>query len=310
MANFEALKTLIRQYIKENGDGEITGDILQSVLIAMVTEVEGNGYVYAGIATPTTVPVTGNVFYIATEAGSYSNFGSVDVSAGITILKRDGTSWIKNQISYTDGVFDISAYNGSSYANLTAALGTNGANVPLAVRKGGMSVKFVSTSDNNYVQFRYMSSSIAVADFTNVVNWQEEKDKTLSTTNKGFFLLDNYLNVGLKYDKNGLDAAEVSQHFIELLKPLIGNNNVSEKGFFLVDKRLNTIIKYDENGLDVDKLSQHFIELLITVTNLYFCNVTSEKGFFFVDKHLNIGVKIDSKGVQAKNIFDCEIVNV
>ncbi len=173
MANFEALKTLIRQYIKENGDGEITGDILQSVLIAMVTEVEGNGYVYAGIATPTTVPVTGNVFYIATEAGSYSNFGSVDVSAGITILKRDGTSWTKNQISYTDGVFDISAYNGSSYADLADALGTNGANVPVDVRKGGMSIKFVTTSDNKYVQYLYHGTSTDITDFTNIANWEK-----------------------------------------------------------------------------------------------------------------------------------------
>lgn len=75
-------------------------------------------------------------------------------------------------------VFDISAYNASggtlaTYADLAAALGTSGANVPEGVRKGGMSVKYVQSSDNNYVQFRYMSSDAAtVATFTNVANWQ------------------------------------------------------------------------------------------------------------------------------------------
>ena len=72
-----------------------------------------------------------------------------------------------------DGVYDISArHNGTKYADLAAALGTNGANVPPTLRKGGMSVKFVQSSDNKYVQFSYMSSSTADADFNNVANWQ------------------------------------------------------------------------------------------------------------------------------------------
>ena len=58
--------------------------------------------------------------------------------------------------SIGDGVFDISEYNASggtlaTYADLSAAL--SGTNVPEGVRKGGMSVKFVQTSDNKYVQY-------------------------------------------------------------------------------------------------------------------------------------------------------------
>ncbi len=52
-------------------------------------------------------------------------------------------------------VFDISAYKASggtlvTFADLTAALGTNGANVPASIRKGGMSVKFVQTTPATY----------------------------------------------------------------------------------------------------------------------------------------------------------------
>ena len=70
-------------------------------------------------------------------------------------------------------VYDISEANAvgstlATYADLAAALGTNGANVPEGVRKGGMSIKFVQSSDHKYVQFRYMLSSIANADFANV----------------------------------------------------------------------------------------------------------------------------------------------
>jgi len=85
--------------------------------------------------------------------------------------------------SIGDGVFDISEYNASGgtlaeYDDLADALGTNGANVPEGVRNGGMSVKFVQTSDNKYVQFRYMSSDAATdATFTNVANWQGVDDE-------------------------------------------------------------------------------------------------------------------------------------
>ncbi|MBO7693015.1 MAG: hypothetical protein J6Y28_09700 [Acholeplasmatales bacterium] len=81
----------------------------------------------------------------------------------------------KTQISE---VFDISAYHASggelaTYDDLTDAL-DGGNNIPQSLRKGGMEIRFVQTSDNKYVQFRYMSSSTDVADFTNVDNWQKQ----------------------------------------------------------------------------------------------------------------------------------------
>ena len=67
------------------------------------------------------------------------------------------TDWVV-PLEYQNGVFDISKYNASgstlaTYASLTAALGTNGANVPAAYRRGGMTVKYVDSSDNKYVQY-------------------------------------------------------------------------------------------------------------------------------------------------------------
>ena len=55
-------------------------------------------------------------------------------------------------------VYDISkAHSGSTYTDLADALGTDGKNVPLEVREGGMSVKFIQTSDNKYVKYRLMT---------------------------------------------------------------------------------------------------------------------------------------------------------
>ena len=69
-------------------------------------------------------------------------------------------------------VYDISkAHDGATYTDLADALSGN--NVPPEVREGGMTVRFVSNSDNKYVQYRLMlSGSFIVAQFTNPDNWQ------------------------------------------------------------------------------------------------------------------------------------------
>ena len=90
----------------------------------------------------------------------------------------DGSAYIKlSTKSQVGEVYDISVNHADTkYADLAAALGTNGANIPQSLRKGGMSVKFVQSSDNKYVQARLMhpldNPSTAAADFANVKNWQ------------------------------------------------------------------------------------------------------------------------------------------
>lgn len=77
-----------------------------------INKLKNAGYLYAGIATPTTNPGTpdGHVFYIATTSGSYSNFNNIEVLKGETaILKWNNSTWTKNAIKpMTDfnSVFD------------------------------------------------------------------------------------------------------------------------------------------------------------------------------------------------------------
>ena len=78
-----------------------------------------------------------------------------------------------------DGVFDISVNNPnngqpSQYANLEAALGTNGANVPENKRKGGMSVKFINSGTGKYEQWRYtgVATTGNPNPFVDTANWQ------------------------------------------------------------------------------------------------------------------------------------------
>lgn len=97
MANYATLKAAIAAAIKQNGNNEITGNLLQQQLLAMVNSL-GVGYQYLGIATPETNPGTPdqNVFYLASTAGTYTNFGGLVLADGeIAILKYNG-AWSKD----------------------------------------------------------------------------------------------------------------------------------------------------------------------------------------------------------------------
>lgn len=100
MSNYSALKTAIQQAVYTNGNNEITGAGLQSVLLQIVNTV-GEGYVFKGVATAGTTPGTpdANVFYIA-PAGTYDNFGtSYTVRDGeIGVFAYNG-SWNKSKVS-------------------------------------------------------------------------------------------------------------------------------------------------------------------------------------------------------------------
>ena len=77
---------------------------------------------------------------------------------------------ILDDLEDNSGAYDISAaHNNATYADLAAALGTNGANVPAAVRKGGMSIKYVQSVDNKYVQYRLTAQTFS----TNEDDWTE-----------------------------------------------------------------------------------------------------------------------------------------
>lgn len=94
MANWSDLKAAVAEVIKTNGNNEITGQILQDTLNSIISNVGANATL-AGEATPTTNPGApdGNVFYFATQAGTYTNFGSVELNEGLNILLWNGTSW-------------------------------------------------------------------------------------------------------------------------------------------------------------------------------------------------------------------------
>lgn len=111
MANYSNLKAAIAAAIKQNGNQEITGQVLQDVLTSMVSVIGAN-YTFAGVATPATNPGTPdqNVVYLASKGGTYTNFGGIELPAGISLLMWNG-AWTAQTFFVLDDVPTVGSNN-------------------------------------------------------------------------------------------------------------------------------------------------------------------------------------------------------
>ena len=152
MANWTILKAAIADIIKTNGNQEITGQLLQNVLNNIVSSV-GENATFAGIAIPTTNPGApdGPVFYLATEAGTYSNFSGIVVSQGeAVILQWKNNAWVKNTSGFaTQDAVSWTSYN---YIALTR---------PQLVKIKTNSKALVATSQSSNIEVEF-TGNVAV----------------------------------------------------------------------------------------------------------------------------------------------------
>lgn len=81
------------------GESSFPNMSLDNILDAL-----NQGYHYMGKASPTTNPGVFNhkVFYLASEAGTYSHFDGITVS-GLTVLKTSGSGWSADAFNITGG---------------------------------------------------------------------------------------------------------------------------------------------------------------------------------------------------------------
>lgn len=102
MANYTNLKAQVDAAIKTNGNQDITGAVLNTVLNSIIASL-GAGYQFAGVAAAATNPGTPdyNVFYIA-PAGTYTNFsGHVVPEGSLGVFSYNGT-WTLTDIELTE----------------------------------------------------------------------------------------------------------------------------------------------------------------------------------------------------------------
>lgn len=127
MANWDNLKAAIQDVIKENGNEEITGQVLQNTLLSIVNNL-GENATFAGIATLTTNPGTpdGVIYYIATQQGTYQYFNNLAVNKGEVAIFWYKTSWTKISVAVVPAVLQNSGTSSTdvmSQGAVTAIVG-------------------------------------------------------------------------------------------------------------------------------------------------------------------------------------------
>ena len=123
MSSYNELIALINGCINRNGVQAITGRVLNGVLRAMVNQL-GAGYTLGGVAHPTDYTGTPEapVCYYASEVGTYTHFGNIQIVPGeLALLCFD----------LTDGWFKETMYEGfeSVQATIDGNVGTPAVNV-------------------------------------------------------------------------------------------------------------------------------------------------------------------------------------
>lgn len=163
------------------------------------------------------------------------------------------------------GVFDLSAYNAvggelATYADLNAAL-TAMNSLQAAYKKGGMSIKFVLTSDNNstqYVQYRYMGTSTANADFVNTANWEPQNYNELDSIILNNFLIGDNNNLLMK-EIYGLIPGHKYRVFFK-------NPNWDKTGVTVAGARLIIANRYNNTSTDFVRINDSNISKNYDIT--------------------------------------------
>ena len=90
--NYDELKRNIADVVNPNGNQEITGQIMQDALFALIENL-GEGWQFGGAVRPSDVPALGadvRGFWLAVEKGVYADFGGVEVTELSAIVYGDG----------------------------------------------------------------------------------------------------------------------------------------------------------------------------------------------------------------------------
>lgn len=142
MGNYEQLKQAISDIIKTNGNQEITGEIMQNTLLSIISTI-GNDATFAGIAVPETNPGTPdqNVFYIASQPGNYSNFGSIKLVDQVLILTNKNGYWVK---------FDAGITTAAKVAELEERSNANSAYIKLTRQYIGVDMPYMIEVGKKY----------------------------------------------------------------------------------------------------------------------------------------------------------------
>lgn len=190
MANYKQLKEQVVSFIKTNGNQEITGQLLQYVLINIINTV-GENATFIDIATPSTNPenIDGNGFYIA-GPGTYPDFNNTVVKQGSIAIfaNNNNDAWVAN-------IIDISTPNYYVLESKSTFEQTV-QQIKIENRKPGMIISYKDDETQKWIIRQFIENAVEDSIFTKEENWNNIVSKSNNYT--GMEKVKNVISV----DKN------------------------------------------------------------------------------------------------------------
>lgn len=208
--------------------------------------------VYNGaVASATNTWETGDVVEFYYDPTYNSNVGAY-IGIPTVVATPAEVSQLGQQV-----IYDVTANNGgATFASLSALLSSENLStlIPIAVRCGGMSIRFVQSSDNQYVQYRLMADDWSVY----VRDW--------SVCDENFYINnEDYIEVktdsegkilwAIKKDGTVFFGAGVPQQVVDLLSGKVDKvegKELSSNDYTDEDKEIVETLEFVENSTFIE----------------------------------------------------------
>ena len=321
MGNYEQLKQAVSDVIKTNGNQEITGAIMQNTLLSIISTV-GSNATFAGIATPETNPGTPdqNVFWLACEYGTYSNFGGIVINQGVCILIIKNNSWkcLNTNIS---SIFDINTNNlinpfilinkyamledgwynattgqivdsNSSFQRVDYQIRENAKSLYCMNAQKGSGFAICLMNGDELLHAIQSAEEMVVVDMSLYPTCKNIRVCTQKTKSDKCFVLVNYA-FGLFYDKNEIDnkLSEINEDILNL------SNSINS-----IESKVKDIY-FQINGIVYENKSAEFKS---SAGNLYI-NIPIE---IKANQQFNIRANADISKLQDGTKWACAVTDI
>ena len=226
---------------------------------------------------------------IAATSGA-STATNVTYNNGNSILNAENVQDAIDEVSSII-IYDVSAHNnGAVFESLQALLSSSNLNtlIPASVRHGGMTIRFVQSSDNKYVQYRLMSNTFN----TTLANWQGVDNEPTAGS-------DNLVKSG-----GVIKSIKEITHVLETFRGTEGENNKDgeiKPYTILAGNTINYSIKNNSiedgyvllqfrNNEEVQKTILELVKANTEVTGTYTAEVNTDSILFINSSEKDINV--------------------
>lgn len=178
--SWESLKAAVEAVITDNGNNEITGEVLRTLFNTNIIPQLGANIEYKGIAVPSTNPGTleKHVFYFATELGVYSNLGGFTKdSPTLSIISNITGAWVNSELAITSstlGFLNVSTAFPLSSGYYTVSTAAQA--IPTSLRKAGFKIR-IATASNTFKDYKFRLSTFNTNQWNDSTNWDLQPSK-------------------------------------------------------------------------------------------------------------------------------------